>query len=65
MEPTPVRPGGPERVEGSGRRQRDGRTPGQRRERPRPAPAAAEEPSAEERDIGPEPSHEGRLDIVV
>jgi hypothetical protein len=65
MEPTPVRPGGPERVEGAGRRQRDGRTPGQRRERTRPAPAAQEPEPAEEVDIGPEPSHEGRLDIVV
>ena len=66
MEPTPVRPAGTERVEGPGHRPRDGGTPGQRRGQSRPRPAANEPaPAAEEPDIGPEPSHEGRLDVVV
>lgn len=66
MEPTPVRPGGTERVEGPGQRRRDGHTPGQRRDRARPQPAANEpEAAPEEPDIGPEPPHAGRIDVVV
>ena len=65
MEPTPVRPAGTERVERPGQR-RDGRTPGQRRGQARPQPAAVEPvPVAEEPDVGPEPPHAGRLDVVV
>jgi hypothetical protein len=66
MEPTPVRPGGTERVEGPGPRRRDGGASGQRRGPARRRPAAEEpEPAMEEPDIGPDPVEPGHLDIVV
>jgi len=66
MEPTtPVRPAGTDRVEGPGQRRRDGRPPGQRRGQARPKPAADEAVPVEEPDVGLEPPHAGRLDVVV
>jgi hypothetical protein len=66
MEPTPVRPVVTERVESPGQRRRDGRTPGQRRGQARRPPQAEEPaPATEEPDVGSDPPHSGRLDVVV